>query len=81
MKPKPEVSSLLFGKYFTDHMLEVNWDSDKGWSTPLISPLHYLQLHPAAKVLHYAIEVCTSDLFISPCAILRIFDCFSSSKA
>ncbi len=58
LHPKPETSALVFGKYFTDHMLEVSWDSKKGWAKLVISPLHDLKLHPGAKVLHYAIEVC-----------------------
>ena len=57
LHPKPDVSSLVFGKYFTDHMLEIAWNADKGWAKPVISPLHDLQIHPGAKVLHYAIEV------------------------
>ncbi|XP_073999713.1 branched chain amino acid transaminase isoform X2 [Rhodnius prolixus] len=28
-----------------------------GWQKPIICPLEYLSLHPAAKVLHYAIEL------------------------
>ena len=55
--PKPKIENLIFGKFFTDHMLEIPWDAEKGWSKPVISPLHDLKLHPAAKVLHYAIEV------------------------
>nr|CAG4647008.1 EOG090X051P [Megafenestra aurita]SVE92357.1 EOG090X051P [Megafenestra aurita] len=57
LHPKPDTSSLVFGKYFTDHMLEVPWNSQKGWMKPVISPIHDLQIHPAAKVLHYAIEL------------------------
>nr|CAG4636133.1 EOG090X051P [Eubosmina coregoni]SVE69767.1 EOG090X051P [Eubosmina coregoni] len=57
LHPKPEVSSLVFGKYFTDHMLEIGWNANKGWEKPVISPLHDLQIHPGAKVLHYAIEL------------------------
>nr|SVE87346.1 EOG090X051P [Daphnia similis]SVE87972.1 EOG090X051P [Daphnia similis] len=57
LRPKPDNSALVFGKYFTDHMLEVSWDSKRGWAKPIISPLHNLQLHPGAKVLHYAIEL------------------------
>ena len=44
-------------------MLEVEWDSKKGWTKPVISPLHHLKIHPAAKVLHYAIEVCSFVTF------------------
>jgi branched-chain amino acid aminotransferase len=62
LHPKPETSALVFGKYFTDHMLEVSWDSEKGWAKPVISPMHNLQLHPGAKVLHYAIEVINLEI-------------------
>ncbi|MCP9265755.1 Branched-chain-amino-acid aminotransferase [Dirofilaria immitis] len=48
MQQKPEPGSeLLF-----DRM-----DGEKGWSRPLICPLHDLIMHPAAKVLHYATEL------------------------
>jgi branched-chain amino acid aminotransferase len=57
MNKKPEISSLVFGKYFTDHMLEIPWTSENGWANPLISPMHDFKMHPAAKVLHYAIEL------------------------
>ncbi|CAG2119390.1 unnamed protein product, partial [Medioppia subpectinata] len=56
-KVKPEWNDLPFGKSFNDHMLEVNWNIDKGWSKPLIGPIHNLSLHPSAKVLHYAQEL------------------------
>ncbi|KAK2712543.1 branched-chain-amino-acid aminotransferase, cytosolic-like [Artemia franciscana] len=57
LQQKPDASKLVFGKYFTDHMMEVNWDSTTGWGKPVISPLHNLQIHPGAKVLHYAVEL------------------------
>ncbi|CAL1271717.1 unnamed protein product [Larinioides sclopetarius] len=38
-------------------MFEVEWTEDQGWGKPVISPLHGLVLHPAAKVLHYAQEL------------------------
>lgn len=47
-----------FGKYFTDHMMKVyHHRSLGGWQKPEITPLENLVLHPAAKVLHYAVEV------------------------
>ncbi|EGG20728.1 branched-chain amino acid aminotransferase [Cavenderia fasciculata] len=49
-------SKLVFGKEFSDHMAEVEWDSEKGWSTPKISAYHNLSLPPSASVFHYAIE-------------------------
>lgn len=58
LNPKPNVSDLAFGKYFTDHMLKVLYhEALGGWQMPEITPLENLVLHPAAKVLHYAIEV------------------------
>lgn len=50
-------SKLLFGQKFTDHMLTVEWTKDEGWSAPKIGPFRNLELHPAAKVLHYSIEL------------------------
>lgn len=58
LQPKPDVNALQFGKHFTDHMLKIEFhESAGGWQQPIISPLEYLSLHPAAKVLHYAIEL------------------------
>lgn len=55
MAPKPPVESLMFGKCFTDHMFRVDWDEECGWQRPLISKVHDLKLHPAAKVFHYGL--------------------------
>ena len=57
LKPKPPVDQLQFGATFTDHMLEIQWTDRGGWENPKISPFHNLSIHPAAKSLHYAIEV------------------------
>uniref|UniRef100_A0A914C2F6 Branched-chain-amino-acid aminotransferase n=1 Tax=Acrobeloides nanus TaxID=290746 RepID=A0A914C2F6_9BILA len=58
MKLKPlSWDNLKFGQVYTDHMMEVDWNQSKGWSKPLISPLHNFDIHPGAKVLHYAIEL------------------------
>lgn len=48
---------LVFGKSFTDHMLEVEWTASEGWGTPKILPYHNLSLDPATVVLHYAFEL------------------------
>ncbi|WAR02370.1 BCAT2-like protein [Mya arenaria] len=55
--PKPEVSTLKFGHHFSDHMLEIDYTSTAGWGKPRICPVHNLSLHPAAKCLHYAVEL------------------------
>lgn len=60
-KTKPilpdDVSKILFGKQFTDHMLTAEWTQQNGWARPLVGPFKHLEIHPAAKVLHYAIEI------------------------
>ena len=53
---KPAWEGLVFGKQFTDHMLEVDWNSEKGWSNPKIVPYHDLTLPPSCSSLHYAIQ-------------------------
>ncbi|KAJ8253601.1 hypothetical protein COCON_G00202130 [Conger conger] len=56
-RPKPESSTLVFGKQFSDHMLTINWTEQGGWETPQIKPFQNLSLHPAASALHYSIEL------------------------
>lgn len=55
-------NELVFGKYFGDHMFEVDWNAETGWDTPRITPFQNLSLHPASSVLHYAIEVLLASL-------------------
>lgn len=39
-------------------MLKVFWHKNLGgWQKPEITPMENLVIHPAAKVLHYAVEV------------------------
>lgn len=52
-KAKPDQNDLSFGKYFTDHMLVVDYTAGKGWHDARIVPYAPLQLDPAAMVLHY----------------------------
>src|SRR5689334_16456357 len=54
LKPKPPENDLGFGRYFTDHMLRVDFSPDQGWHDARIVPYGPLQLDPAAGVLHYA---------------------------
>eukprot|EP00923_Selenidium_pygospionis_P032311 GHVN01057022.1.p3 GENE.GHVN01057022.1~~GHVN01057022.1.p3 ORF type:complete len:373 (-),score=43.66 GHVN01057022.1:2018-3136(-) len=53
----PAKESLKFGEAFTDHMLEVDWDAQHGWSDPRIIPFQNLSLHPAVSSLHYGLQV------------------------
>jgi len=73
-KPKPEKSTLVFGKNFSDHMLEVDWDDVNGWGVPRIVPFHNLEMSPAASVFHYAIE-CFEGMkaFLGPDGRPRMF--------
>jgi len=55
---KPEDDSKLgFGRYFSDHMFLMNYQTGKGWHSPRIEPRRPLELDPAALVLHYGQEV------------------------
>lgn len=56
-KPKPDPSTLLFGKQFSDHMLTISWSEKDGWDAPQIKPFQNLSLHPASSALHYSIEL------------------------
>lgn len=52
-KDKPDVSSLGFGNYFTDHMFVMDYDEMNGWHSPKITPYEPLVLDPGAAVFHY----------------------------
>jgi len=53
-KPRPSVSEMGWGKYFTDHMFLMDFDADRGWHDARITPYEPFALDPAASVLHYA---------------------------
>lgn len=57
--PRPRVPNdqLVFGRTFSDHMLEIEWTASTGWQTPRINPYHKLCLEPSATVFHYAVEL------------------------
>ncbi|CAH2979510.1 unnamed protein product [Chilo suppressalis] len=58
LQPKPEVEELGFGRYFTDHMLKIYYHRALGgWQKPEIMPFENLSIHPAAKALHYAVQL------------------------
>jgi branched-chain amino acid aminotransferase len=54
LKDKPDESSLGFGNIFTDHMFNMDYDSDKGWHSARIEPYAPLALDPSTMFLHYA---------------------------
>ena len=57
-KPRPaDESKLAFGRVFTDHMLLIDYDTERGWYDPRVVPYGPLLLDPASSVLHYGQEV------------------------
>ncbi len=46
------LENIPFGKYFTDHMLEVDYENGE-WKTPEIKPYQPLLLSPSLASLHY----------------------------
>ena len=48
--------SYVFGQLMTDHMLEIDWDSERGWHAPVIKEYQPFGMDPAAGVLHYATQ-------------------------
>ncbi|MBC8209150.1 MAG: branched-chain amino acid aminotransferase [Desulfobulbaceae bacterium] len=53
LKEKPAQDKLGFGAHFTDHMLRMTWNKEKGWHDAKICPYQDFQLDPAAMVFHY----------------------------
>ncbi len=46
-----------FGKYFTDHMVQVTWTTEAGWHDAKVMPYGPIAMDPASAVLHYAQEI------------------------
>ena len=46
-----------FGRYFTDHMVLIDWDPENGWHDERVVPYGPLSLDPATAALHYAQEI------------------------
>ena len=46
-----------FGKYFTDHMVLIDWEADKGWHDARVVPYGPFTVDPAMMVLHYGQEI------------------------
>ncbi|EEI17061.1 branched-chain amino acid aminotransferase [Corynebacterium lipophiloflavum] len=42
-----------FGQVFTDHMVSIEWSTQRGWHDPQVRPYAPISLDPAASVLHY----------------------------
>lgn len=48
---------LGFGKFFTDHMVAIQWDKAQGWHDAKVCAYGPLSLDPSASVLHYGQEI------------------------
>ncbi|MQA09452.1 MAG: branched-chain amino acid aminotransferase [Pseudonocardiaceae bacterium] len=46
-----------FGVHFTDHMVTIPWDAERGWHDATVGPYRTFELDPASAVLHYAQSV------------------------
>jgi branched-chain amino acid aminotransferase len=42
-----------FGRYFTDHMVKIDWTEAGGWADPAVLPYGPLAMDPATSSLHY----------------------------
>ena len=42
-----------FGKYFTDHMVTIDWTEEKGWHDAQVRPYAPFSMEPASTVFHY----------------------------
>lgn len=56
-KQKPDFNALGFGKYYTDHMFQMEYIEGKGWQQGEIVPYAPLMLDPSTCVFHYSQEV------------------------
>jgi branched-chain amino acid aminotransferase len=60
-RPDSERAAILadpgFGRYFTDHMVRVDWTEDGGWSEGAVVPYGPLSMDPATSSLHYGQEI------------------------
>ncbi len=59
--PAARLSEILaapgFGSYFTDHMVLIDWDVDRGWHDERVVPYGPFTMDPASMVLHYGQEI------------------------
>jgi branched-chain amino acid aminotransferase len=46
-----------FGRYFTDHMVTIEWTEGRGWHDAELVPYGPLELDPATMSLHYGQEI------------------------
>ena len=57
LKEKPDMSTVAFGRTFTDHMFLMDYTPERGWFDPRIVPYGPIPVDPSAAVLNYAMIV------------------------
>mmetsp|Transcript_5635 Transcript_5635/g.3246 ORF Transcript_5635/g.3246 Transcript_5635/m.3246 type:complete len:354 (-) Transcript_5635:308-1369(-) len=53
LKPHVKDSELGFGTMFTDHMINMDYNSEQGWHNIRIEPYSSIETDPATMVFHY----------------------------
>ncbi|XP_055792971.1 branched-chain-amino-acid aminotransferase, cytosolic-like [Salvelinus fontinalis] len=61
-KAKPDLTNLVFGTVFSDHMLTIEWTNAGGWQKPPIKPFGNLSLHSACSAMHYTVQCLLQSL-------------------
>lgn len=52
-KPKPlQMEDFVFGRFTTDHLLEIDWSLEEGWTKPKIVPYGPFEFHVGSTSLH-----------------------------
>src|SRR5690625_1031832 len=73
-KVKPNTKQLQFGKVFTDHMFTMDYNDDKGWSDPRITPYDPITLEPSAFIFHYGQSVFEGlKAYVTPKGEVQLF--------
>ncbi|KAF8310877.1 aminotransferase [Clavulina sp. PMI_390] len=74
LKPVPAAETLIFGQTMTDHMLEMDFDPESGWSAPVIKPYAALTLEPCSSIFHYTPALFEGmKAFVGPDGKARLF--------
>ena len=80
-KNKPDQKNLGFGKYFTDHMFLLNYETGKGWHEPRVVPYGPLHLDPSTMVFHYAQEVFEGmKAYRTPAGEIQLFRPYDNAR-
>lgn len=52
-----DLSKILFGSVFTDHIFVMDWTQPEGWHNARVQPFQNFECHPAMVSLHYGCEI------------------------